>query len=183
MAEVLQGYFMHPEAKPATPQGMGPLPRRHVAVERVVAIGKESNRLALMQAEETYGTIGGDTMAGSIVYGVTGTQDTLASLFAEDIVDQMAATCLPRSTLYAVRHGPGTQSAQTLAALQEGMRLLDPGHAPSLAGWRETLPTAEALAQVLGCQLDRARALRVGKTRWQPEERARLMAQMVARGA
>jgi DNA polymerase elongation subunit (family B) len=180
MAEVLQGYFLHPEAKAATPQGVGPLPRRHVTVEGVVAIGKESNRLALMQAEETAGTMGGDAMGGIDVYGVTGERETLASLFAEDICDQMAATCLPRSTLYAVRHGTGTPSEETLAALQEGIRLLDPDNPRTIVGWREALPTAEALATVLGCDADRARALWRGKARWTPEERGQMVVYLAA---
>jgi hypothetical protein len=181
MAEVLRGYFTHSEAKVATPHGVGILPRRHIRVQQIVAIGKESNRLALMQAEETYGTLGGQEMTGSVVYGATGVRHMLASLFAEDIVDLMAATCLPRRTLYAVRYGTTHPTRQTWEALQEGMRLLDPDHAPSIAGWREALPTAEALAQVLGCELDRARALRRGKVRWTRQEREKLVARMAAR--
>jgi hypothetical protein len=105
MAEMLAGYFTHVEAKASNSEGVGPLARRHVTVEQVVAIGKESNRLALIAAEETYGTLGGQEMWGSVVYGATGEREALASLFMEDIADLMAATCLPRSTLCAVRHG------------------------------------------------------------------------------
>jgi hypothetical protein len=180
MAEMLDGYFTHAEAKSANPAGVGPLARRHVTVERVVAIGKESNRLALMAAEETYGTLGGQEMWGSVVYGATGERFPLASLFAEDIADLMAATCLPRATLYDARHRTTSPSSQTLAALQEGMRLLDPDASQNIVGWRVALPTPEAVAKALGCELDWARRLRSGKERWTPDERTRLLTSMVA---
>jgi hypothetical protein len=179
MATMLQGYFTHAEAKAATPHGLGLLRRREVIVERVWAIGKESNRLALMQAEETYGTLGGHEMWGSVVYGVTGEGSTLASLFAEDRRDLLAATCLPRSTLYSVRHGTTSLSAQTLAALQQGLRLLDADNPQNIVGWRETLSAEEQMAEVLGCELDRVRALQRGKERWTADERTRLITFMV----
>jgi hypothetical protein len=181
MAAMLQGYFTHAEAKAATPQGMGLLARRHVIADGVVAIGKESNRLALMAAEETSGTVGGREMGGSVEYGATGEWEALASLFAEDIHDLLAATCLPRSTLYAVRHYTSSPSPQTLAALQEGMRLLDPGGPQCIVGWRPTLATPEALAEALGCALDRAGLLYAGRERWTSDERAHLVAWMTAR--
>jgi hypothetical protein len=120
-------------------------------------------------------------MWGSVVYGATGEREALDSLFAEDIRDLMAATCLPRSTLYALRHGATTPSPQTLAALREGMRLLDPDDPQSIAGWREVLATPEAVAETLGCGLDRARGLRSGKARWTPEEQGKLIACMTVR--
>jgi hypothetical protein len=115
------------------------------------------------------------------VYGATGEREALASLFAEDMADLMAATCLPRSTLYAVRHRAGSLSTQTLAALQEGMRLLDPDDPRCIVGWREMLTTPEALVEALGCALERAGALHVGKQRWTSDERAQLVAWMTAR--
>jgi hypothetical protein len=175
MAAMLAGYFTHAEAKAAEPHRVGPLTRRHVTVERVVAIGKESNRLMLVAAEETYGTLGGQEMWGSIAYGATGEREALASLFAEDIADLMAATCLPRSTLYAVRHGSTSPTSQTLVALREGMRLLDPDDSQNIDGWREALPTPEALAEALGCELERAHKLQRGRERWTADERARLI--------
>jgi hypothetical protein len=181
MAAMLEGYFTHAEAKAANSQGVGLMQRRHVTADCVMAIGKESNRVALMAAEETYGTVGGQEMGGSVVYGATGEREALATLFAEDMRDLMAATCLPRSTLYALRHGTTTPSPQTLAALQEGMHLLDPDNPQSIVGWREALPTQEAVAETLGCGLDRARGLRNGKERWAPEERAKLFAFMASR--
>jgi hypothetical protein len=181
MAAMLQGYFTHAEAKAANPLGVGLLERRHVMADRVIAIGKESNRLALMAAEETYGTLGGQEMSGSVVYGTTGEREALASLFAEDIRDLMAATCLPRSTLYALRNGTTTPSPQTLVALQEGMRLLEPDDPQGIVGWREALPTPEAVAETLRCGLDRAYRLPRGREQWIPGERAKLIAFMVAR--
>jgi hypothetical protein len=182
MATVLQGYFTHAEAKAANPHGVGLLGRRHLRVKRVEAIGKESNRLALVQAEETYATMGGQDMAGSVVYGATSDRAALASLFAEDIRDQLAATCLPPRTLYDARHRSAeTLSPHTWEALQEGMRLLDPDDLQTVVGWRDGLTTPEALATVLECDLDRARALLRGRERWTPEERAKLAAFMAAR--
>jgi hypothetical protein len=178
---MLADYFTHAEAKTAHPEGVGPLARWHVTVERVVAIGKESNRLALMAAEETHGTLGGQEMWGSFVYGATGEREALASLFMEDIADLLAATCLPRSTLYAVRHGSTSPTSQTLEALGEGIRLLDPDDPQSIVGWREALPTPEAVAETLGCGLDRARGLRSGRARWTPEEQGKLIACMTVR--
>ncbi|HEV2458160.1 MAG TPA: hypothetical protein VGS80_07320, partial [Ktedonobacterales bacterium] len=127
---------------------------------------------------ETFATLGGQQMGGSMVYGATGEQEALATLFAEDMRDLLAATCLPRSTLYAVRHGTATPSPRTLAVLQEGMRLLDPDDPQSIVGWREALSTKEAMVEALGCELDRARTLQRGKDRWTPEEQGKLIAFM-----
>jgi hypothetical protein len=148
MAEVLRDYFQHPEAKTATPQGVGALPRRHVEASEVRVIDKESNRLAQMIAEETNGTMGARAMLGGHDYGVTGTKERLASLLGEHMADLLAATCLPRSTLYRVLHTADEPQPATLRALDEGMRLLDPDHAEGIAGWRDIL-TLEALAAVL----------------------------------
>jgi hypothetical protein len=180
MATMLQGYFTHAEAKAAGPHGVGLLQRRQVGVKQVVVLGKESNRLALIAAEDTFGTVGGQQMGGSVVYGATGEREALALLFVEDIADLMAATCLPRSTLYAVRHGSTSPAFQTLTALRAGMRLSDPDNPQSIVGWREALPTPEAVAEALGCALERARALRSGKERWTPGERANLVAFIAA---
>jgi hypothetical protein len=180
MAAELRGYFTHAETKAATPHGVGLLGRRYIRVNRVEAIGKESNRLALMHAEETYATMGGKEMTGSAVYGSTSDRGALSSLFAEDIRDLMAATCLPRRTLYAVRHGTSKPTEQTWVALQEGMHFLDPDDPQSIVGWRDALATAEAVATALGRDFDRARTLHRGRERWTPDERATLIASMVA---
>jgi hypothetical protein len=74
-----------------------------------------------------------------------------------------------------------TPSPETLAALRGGMRLLDPDIPQSIVGWRGAVPTQEAIAETLGCGLDRARGLRSGKERWTPEERAKLCAFMASR--
>jgi hypothetical protein len=179
MATELQGYFTHAEAKAANPHGVGLLGRRHIHVKRVEAIGKESNRLALMQAEETYATMGGKDMASSVVPGTTTDRAALASLFAEDIRDLMAATCLARRTLYEIRQGGAMPSPQSWVALQEGMYLLDPDDPQSIVGWRNALATPGALAAALSCQLERARALLRGRERWTPDERATLITSMV----
>jgi hypothetical protein len=180
MAEVLRDYFQHPETKAANPQGVGELRRRHVVATDVWVIGKESNRLTQMVAEETNGTLGARAMLGGRDYGPTGDGERLASLLGEDIPDLMAATGLPRSTVYALRHAAGEPSAATRAALHMGLLLLDPENPAGIAGWREALPTAEILAQVVGGERDRARRLWGGKAQWTPAERARLVAYMSA---
>jgi hypothetical protein len=60
--------------------------------------------------------------------------------------------------------------------LRKGMRLLDPDEPQSMVGWREALSTEEAMAEALGCELDRARMLQRGKGRWTPEEQGKLIA-------
>lgn len=65
LGEALRSYFQHPEWKSADPRGVGLLPRRHVTVLRHVAIGKESNAIALLAAEETDARLG-DTRQGSM---------------------------------------------------------------------------------------------------------------------
>jgi hypothetical protein len=122
-------------------------------------------------------------MGGGVEYGETSDPEALASLFVEDMPDLMAATCLPRRTLYALRHGSTTPKVETWAALQEGMHLLDPDDPRNIVGWRDALPTAEALAEALECEPDRARRLRSGKVQWTPEERARLIAILRTRHA
>jgi hypothetical protein len=60
LAETLRDYYRHPEWKSGDPQGAGILPRRQVFVLRHKATGKETNRLALADAEDTDGVVGGE---------------------------------------------------------------------------------------------------------------------------
>jgi hypothetical protein len=104
---------------------VGELPRRPVEAPDVHIIDKESNRLAQMMAEETNGTVGAQAMLGGHDLGSTGTGERLSSLLGDDMADLLAATCLPRSTLYRVLHTSADATPATLQALEEGMRLLE----------------------------------------------------------
>jgi len=78
MADVLRSYFQRPEWKAERPTGVGEMTRRHIVVMGVRVVGKESNRLAQMMAEETNGTVGAREMLGSHDYGETGAKARLS---------------------------------------------------------------------------------------------------------
>ena len=181
MAEVVAGYFTHPEEKAANGREAGVMRRRHVDVTAVDVIGKESNRLAQASAEETSGVIGGREMLAGYVYGPTGTAveaeripaPPLASLLTYSAADLVAATCLSPATIRRVLHAVTEATEETIAALAAGMQLLDPDNPQGIAGWRETLPP-QMLAGVLGVDGDTARTLHQGRRTWSEAQRAQL---------
>jgi hypothetical protein len=127
-----------------------------------------------MMAEETNGTVGGRAMLGGHDVGTTGARERLASLVGEEMPDLMAATCLPRSTLYRVLYTSGEPRPETLRALDEGMRLLDGEHPCGIAGWRD-VPN-EWLAERLHTTVAELSILRKGRRQWRTQERERLQA-------
>jgi hypothetical protein len=125
LGEALRNYFQHPERRSANPRGVGLLPRRHVTILRHVAIGKESNAIALQAAEETDGAIGGReaSIDAAQVFDHGTFQETLNRW---NIAELVGATGLPRSTTRYLRSGrTKTPSPAILAALREGPPLLD----------------------------------------------------------
>jgi hypothetical protein len=179
MADVVRTYFQHPERKSGCPTGVGVMTRRRVVVTGVRVVGKESNRLAQMMAEETNGTVGDRAALGGHDYGETGAKERLSSLLSYPEVDLMAATCLPRSTIRDFTRGSVVPKSGTLEALSRGLRFLDSENSDSIAGWREAL-TAERLATVLAVDVCTASDLYRGKRRWREEDRARLVAHLRA---
>jgi hypothetical protein len=144
LGETLRNYFQHPEWKSADPHGVGGLPRRHVMVFRHVAIGKESNPIALQTAEETDGAIAGREAGidAAQVFAYGSLQETLSSWRVADLV---RATGLPRSTIRDLRRGITlTPSAQTLTKIAHGLAALHrPGSCHYTEG-NETYPTDKA---------------------------------------
>jgi hypothetical protein len=128
LAESLCDYFRHPEWKSGDPHGVGPLPRRHVSVWRYQAIGKESNALALMSAEDTDGTVDGEGAGvdGAQIFDIGSVQETLQHY---RVAELMRATGLSRRTLYNLRSGKViSPSEKTLAALAHGLMLRAPAY-------------------------------------------------------
>jgi hypothetical protein len=124
LAEALRDYFRHPEWKSGDPRGVGPLPRRHVHAQRHQAIGKESNDLALMAAEDTDGVIDGARvgMDGAQVFDVGNLADTLQQYSVADLV---RATGLPRRTIYEVRSGKaGSPKDEKIATFRRALAVL-----------------------------------------------------------
>src|SRR5262245_23820273 len=109
----------------------------------------------------------------------------LASLFDEELPDLLAASCLSRRTLEHVRrtdHRDYEPLPETLEALERAMRLLDPVHPESIAGWRELL-SSEELALMMGTTPADAQDRLRGRRTWTEAERARLITSMAARRA
>jgi hypothetical protein len=103
---------------------VGLLPRRHVHALRHKAIGKESNAIALIAAEETDGVVEGEEagMDGAQVFDVGSLQEALQRYSMAELV---RATALPRRTLYNLRSGK-VQDPQpkTLAVIRRGLQAL-----------------------------------------------------------
>jgi hypothetical protein len=125
LAEALRDYFRHPEWKSGDPRGVGVLPRRHVVVWRHQAIGKESNAIALVAAEETDGVVDGEEagMDSAQIFDVGSLQETLQRYTVAELV---RTTGLQRRTLYYLRSGKVcSPSPETLAATRRGLEALD----------------------------------------------------------
>jgi hypothetical protein len=124
LGEALRGYFLYPEWKSGEPRGVGLLPRRHVHVLRHVAIGKESNPIALQAADETDGVIGGreaDINAAQ-VFDHGNLQETLSPWSAQELA---RATGLPRSTIRDLRSGRTARPSRAiLSSLHAGLSRL-----------------------------------------------------------
>ena len=88
--------------------------------------------------------------------------------------DLVAATGLSPTTIHSLLHAATEATEATIAALEEGMRLLDPDNLQGIAGWREALPP-ERLADLLGVDLKTARALHQGRRTWTEAQRAQLI--------
>jgi hypothetical protein len=124
LAEALRGYFLHPEWKSGEPRGVGLLPRQHVNVLWHVEIGKESNAIMLLSAEETDGAIGGHDAGidGAQVFGHGALQEALSPWSVPELVH---ATKLPRSTIRDLRTGRTVRpSPAILLALRLGLARL-----------------------------------------------------------
>jgi hypothetical protein len=125
-----------------------------------------------MMAEETNGTVGARAMQGGDDVGTTGARERLASLLGEEMPDLIAATCLPRSTLYRVLHTSDEPRPATLQALDDGMRLLESENLCGIVGWRNA--PREWLAERFHISVAELSILRKGKRQWRVEERERL---------
>jgi hypothetical protein len=124
LGEALRGYFQHPEWKAGDPRGVGLLPRRRVTILRHVAIGKESNAIALQSAEETDGTIGGREAGidASQVLDYGALHETLSQWSVAELV---RATGLKRSTIRDLRCGRTARPGLAiLSALRRGISQL-----------------------------------------------------------
>jgi hypothetical protein len=112
LAECLEFYFVHPEWKAANPDGTGPLTRRHVRVLRHVLCGKETSRVLDDEADETDGTLANFEEQ---VFGVGSLREALRQYSVRDL---MAATGLPRQTLYDLMGGaePAPPTLETIRA-------------------------------------------------------------------
>jgi hypothetical protein len=112
LAECLEFYFVHPEWKAANPDGAGPLTRRHVRVLRHVRCGKETSRVLDDEADETDGTL---VNFEEQVFAVGSMRETLRQYRVRDL---MAATGLPRQTLYDLMGGaePAPPTMETIRA-------------------------------------------------------------------
>jgi hypothetical protein len=192
MHAVVTHYFTHGEAKAANPYGEGELAQRHIDVSGVDVIDKESNRLAQSAAEDTANLIGGREQFGSRNYGPTEANvptrqeaarlGQLSSLFDEEMPDLLAASCLSRRTIAYARHTVHEPSAETWAALELAMQLLNPTHPESIAGWREIM-TCEKLAELLNVPLQDAQDRFRGRKTWRACELTKLVQHLMERRA
>jgi hypothetical protein len=101
-AETLRDYYRHPEWKSGDPQGVGTLPRRQVVVLRHKAIGKETNRQALVPAEDTDGVVGGEEASADAAQEFD-VGDVSELLQRYSVAELVRATGLPRRTIYGLR--------------------------------------------------------------------------------
>jgi hypothetical protein len=127
--DVLREYECHPEAKyagsngaPCTKQTSGLLSRRHVAIDSITYIGKESNRLEEVEEQSL--------LDPSDVYNeyVDPRRDEWATeilpkLKAMPLRELMERTGLPRSTVQAIRAGRRPHR-RNLALLIDGIKTL-----------------------------------------------------------
>jgi len=142
LAEQLEGYFLHPEAKAARPNGAGDLGVRRVRVGDIYITGKETNRNALLAAEESDGILDGDEAWGGQVYGLDSlalgeARDWRALLKTYRLSDLILATGVPERTLSKIRNGQTKTPDETTAhAILAGLPLLDTRNPDRILGWR-----------------------------------------------
>jgi hypothetical protein len=162
LAETLDSYFRHPESKAARPRAAGDVGVRSVRLaSRIGVTGKETNRRAMMVAEETDGLIDGEEagMSGAQVYGLDNAalaadrgRDFRALLRKPDgkphtLADLMLATGLPKMTLSKLSSGKTKHpDPATLTRLFDGLALLDPGNPDTILGWKDVPNTVLAPA-------------------------------------
>jgi hypothetical protein len=190
MYEVVVKYFSHGEAKADYPYGAGELARRHIEAVGVDVTSKESNRLAQSAAEDTANVVGALEQFGSRDYGPTeaaaparpetGRLGKLSSLFDEEMPDLLAASCLSRRTIENVQQATHEPAAETWAALELAMQLLDQTYPEYIAGWRDLI-TAEGLAELLDSTLRDAQARFQGRKTWRATERDKLVQYLAER--
>jgi hypothetical protein len=158
LAETLDGYFAHPEAKAARPRGAGDVGVRSVVVSSDIVLGgKETNSRAMMAAEQTDKVVGGDRAEEMQVYGIDGLAlagREYTTLFKKPdgklhtYADLMLVTGIPRRTVEDIAGGKTKKPhAATLKRLFDGLPLLDPANPDTILGWRDEVPnTTLALA-------------------------------------
>lgn len=118
---MLREYEYHPEAKcadssgaPCSKQSRGLLSRRHVAIDGITYIGKESNRLEQVEEQSLM-----DPVAAYTEYVDPRHDEWATKIRAIPLRELMERTGLPRSTPQAVRVGrrPHPMRARFLAAI------------------------------------------------------------------
>ena len=143
LAEGVAEHFQRGAYKSPTPKAAGRPPIPVIPhVNRIAVIGKETNTVALLTAEETDGHLMSREagMDGAQVYGLElGGPDGIAErIQSERTSDLQVASGLPARTLRDLKSGKTKQpTPQTLAALSRGLWLLDAGNPDGIAGWRD----------------------------------------------
>jgi hypothetical protein len=180
IAEVFSDYFQAKEYKAANPGGVGELEVRHVTISRIKVLGKETDEVLLLTAEETDGILKGAeaSMDGAQVYGIDlGTRDWPQLLSSYRVSDLMLATGLPRQTIKDLRSGKTTKpTVKTIQSLAEGLWLLNPQNPESIIGWREIENRKPASQMGEGWQVQDIQAVRSGQQLLGEDKRKRLLA-------
>jgi hypothetical protein len=180
IAEVFSDYFQAKEYKAANPGGVGELEVRHVTISRIKVLGKETDEVLLLTAEETDGILKGAeaSMDGAQVYGIDlGTRDWPQLLSSYRVSDLMLATGLPRQTIKDLRSGKTTKpTVKTIQSLAEGLWLLNPQNPESIIGWREIENRKLASQMGEGWQVQDIQAVRSGQQLLGEDKRKRLLA-------
>jgi hypothetical protein len=140
LAEVFSDYFQAKDYKAANPGGVGELEVRHVTINQIQVLSKETDEVLLLTAEETDGILNGAeaSMDGAQVYGTDlGTRDWKELLSPYRVADLMLATGLPRQTIKDLRSGKTKKpTPETLQSLAVGLWLLNPEYPESIIGWQ-----------------------------------------------
>jgi hypothetical protein len=166
LAEGVREYYQRPAYKSPIPRGHGALPIpviRHV--DRIAVTGKETNAVAQLTADETDDALMAREagMEGAQVYGVElgGPAGLITRARTLSTSDLQLATGLPQQTIKDIKRGRTTHpQPNTVAALGEGLWLLDPANPEGVANWRDI--RSSELATLL-CRADENMA-------WTPED-------------
>ena len=125
--DVLREYEFHPEAKcadsagaPCSKQTIGLLGRRHILIDGIIYIGKESNRLEEVEEQSLLDPSDAYTHYVDLQRDEWATK-ILPKLKAMPLSELMERTGLPRSTLQAIRAGrkPHPSNAKLLATIAQ----------------------------------------------------------------